>query len=359
MITPALLGPLRLSLVALCCLAAAGQEADQPHSIKSNLEYRLAHGDLPQLSFGVEKPKAVEVTGGGEELLEDCLNDTADWAKDPLLFRLAHTHAVAIQSCREKRSPSLHAVFRRMPDGTLECWVHFDGHGSQTSGSRMAHLGEFLFHKVTFRNNDQDRMFENLDRSFSSSADAAGIANDELSNRERFDLFSAKTLTRVQPYASSIVSSAVDQLFSPARIWGTGADRFTNHLLASFTQRLVTYGIQSGVAAAMHEDLRYRPSHSRNVWKRVEHALASTFVIETPRGYDVAFANIVAAVGSGVIINTSHPGREHFDHPGAWKFAGMNVIGFAQSNLWSEFKPDLKHLVRRKILHRHEIPPIP
>jgi hypothetical protein len=28
-------------------------------------------------------------------------------------------------------------------------------------------------------------------------------------------------------------------------------------------------------------------------------------------------------------------------------------LGFAQGNLWNEFKPDIKHLVRRKILHRH------
>jgi hypothetical protein len=28
-------------------------------------------------------------------------------------------------------------------------------------------------------------------------------------------------------------------------------------------------------------------------------------------------------------------------------------LGFAQGNLWNEFKPDIKHLVRSKLLHRH------
>jgi hypothetical protein len=142
------------------------------------------------------------------------------------------------------------------------------------------------------------------------------------------------------------------QLFSPSDVWGRGADRFTNHLVASFTQRLVTYGVQSTAAAALHEDLRYKPSRSGNAWKRTEHALFSTVVLETPRGNDIAYANIIAAVGSGVFINTCHPGRENFTHPGAWKLSGLNLLGFAQGNLWNEFKPDIKHLVRSKLLHR-------
>ena len=153
------------------------QEPDQ-HTIKSNIEYRLSRGDLPQLSFGIEKPKNVEVIGGGEELLKSCLSDTTTWSKDPLMFRLAHTHATEIQSCRENSSPSMHAVFLKVPDEPLQAWVHLDGHGAQTSESRMVHLGEFIYHKITLQTNDQDRMFENLQRSFSSSLQTpAGSGN--------------------------------------------------------------------------------------------------------------------------------------------------------------------------------------
>jgi hypothetical protein len=328
------------------------QEPEQ-HTIKSNLEYRLTRGDLPKLSFGIEKPKNVEVIGGGEELLESCLNDTATWSKDPLMFRLAHAHATSIQSCRENSSPSMHAIFRQVPDEPLQTWVHLDGHGAQTSQSRMVHLGEFIYHKITLRTNDQDRMFENLQRSFSSSLQTPPDAAIPFTGREQFTIFASETLTRAQPYASSVFSSAAMQLFSPSRVRGRGTDLFTNHLVGSFTQRLVTYGVQSAAAAALHEDLRYKPSQSRNVWKRSGHALASTLLLETPRGNDIAFANIVAAVGSGVIIDTYRPGRENFTHPGAWKLSGLNLLGFAQGNLWNEFKPDIKHLVRSKLLHRH------
>src|SRR5579863_4417252 len=341
--------------ISLTLLYSMGRVAQEPeeHTIKSNIQYRLTKGDLPQLGFGMERAKNVEVIEGGEDLLQSCLNDSAMWTQDPLLFRLAHTHAVSIKSCRENRSPSLHAIFRKVPNEPLQVWVHLDGHGSQTLGIRMVHLGEVLFHKITFQNNDQDRMFENLELSFSNPLKPLQAPAIPLCASDRLTLFTDKTVTQVQPYASSVFSSAFFQLFSPTSVWGHGADRFTNHLVASFTQRLVTYGIQSGAAAALHEDLRYKPSLSHNPFRRAEHALVSTFVLETPRGKDIALANILAAVGSGMVINASLPGRETSIHPGPWSLAGLDLLGFAEGNLWNEFKPDIKHLVRTRLLHRH------
>jgi hypothetical protein len=335
-----------IALALLSSLAGTAQELEQ-HTITSNVQYRLSKGGLPELSLGIERAKNVEVIGGGEELLQDCLIDSVTWSLDPLLFRLAHSHAASIQSCRENRSPSMHVIFSKMGDEPLRAWVHFDGHGAQTSESRLAHLGEFLYHKITFKNNDQERMFENLERSFSSPLGIPAAQALPFTNRNRLRVFTDKTVTRVQPYAASLVSSATLLLIGSSHIWGQGTDGYTNHLVASFSQRLVTYGIQSGAAAALHEDLRYRPALSGNFWKRSEHALLSTFVIETPRGNDVAFANIVAAFGSAAIINASLPGRESSNHPDLWRLSGENLLGFAEGNLWSEFKPDLKQLIQR------------
>lgn len=345
-----------IAFALLTGLPVKGQEPEQ-HTIKSNLEYRMSRGDLPKLSFGIEKPKYVEITGGGEELLQECLDDTATWSQDPLVLRLAHTHAASIQSCRENRSPSLHVIFLKVGDEPLRAWAHLDGHGSQTSESRIAHLGEFLYHKITFQNNDQDRMFENLERSFSSPLGLSPQPANQFTLRQRLTLLSEKTVFQVQPYVSSAVSSAALMLISPTRIWGQGADNYTNHLVSSFTRRLVTYGLQSAAAAALHEDLRYKPSLSHNVWKRSGHALLSTVILETPRGSDIAFANFVAAVSSAEIINATRPGQENptqqnLSRMGVWNLAGLDFLGFAEVNLWNEFKPDIRHLVRTKLLHR-------
>ena len=347
--------PAVICLALLSSLAGNAQELEQ-HTIKSNLEYRLSQGDLPKLTFGIEKPKYVEVTGGSEELLQRCLNDPVTWSRDPLLFRLTHAHGASIQICRENRSPSLHVIFLKVGDEPLQAWAHLDGHGSETSESRLVHLGEFLYQKITFQNNDQDRMFENLERSYSNPL---GISSNPipLTWRDRVTLLADKTVSEVQPYASSLVSSAALMFISPNHIWGHGTDDYTNHLVSSFTRRVVTYGIQAGAAAALHEDLRYKPSLSQNVWKRAGHALRSTVVLETPRGNDIAFANIVAAVGSAEIINATRPGQENptqenLSHWGVWNLAGANMLGFAEGNLWNEFKPDVKHFVRTKLLHR-------
>jgi hypothetical protein len=338
-------------LASLSGLAGRAQELEQ-HTLKSNLEYRLSKGDLPKLSLGVEKAKNVEVTAGSEELLQRCLSDPVTWSQDPLVLRLAHAHAASIQSCRENKSPSMHVIFRQVGDEPLQAWVHFDGHGAQTSASRMAHLGEFLYHKITFQSSDQERMFENLERSFSNPLGMPQDPTISLTARDRLTLFTDKTVTEVQPYASTLVSSAALMLISSTRIWGRGADDYTNHLVASFSQRLVTYGLQSGAAAALHEDLRYRPSLSGNVWKRSGHALLSTLVLETPRGNDIAFANIVAAFGGAAVMNAGRPGREDSSAPGIWSLSARNLLGFAEVNLWNEFKPDVKHLFRSKVLRR-------
>jgi hypothetical protein len=232
-------------------------------------------------------------------------------------------------SCREN-FPLIDAIFRPAPEA-LGSQAHLDEPGAQDSGGRMAHLREFLYNKITLQN---DRPIP-------------------LTLRERLRLFTDKTVTQVQPYASSLVSAAILEFFSPTRIWGQGTDEFTNHVFSSFTRRVVTYGIQSSAAAVLHEDLRYKPSLSSNVWKRTGHALLSTLIIETPRGNGVAFANVVAAYGSAVVINSSHPGQENIDHQGTWSLGGKNLLGFAEGNLWNEFKPDLQHLLRTKLLRQH------
>jgi hypothetical protein len=45
-------------------------------------------------------------------------------------------------------------------------------------------------------------------------------------------------------------------------------------------------------------------------------------------------------------MNASRPGRETSNHPDIWCLAGENLLGFAEGNLWHEFKPDVQHLLR-------------
>lgn len=335
-------------------LLSTGSCGAQEANLEENLKLRWSKGDLPPVVFGVEHKKYVEIVSGGEALLKQCLANKDLWTQDSLFFRLAHAHATRIISCRENHSPSTHVVFEFAgdTDELQKTCAHLDGRGAQTLTSRIEHLGEFTFQKVTFQGNDQSRMNDNLAWSLYEPIRIAPEQLTPLTNRDRFSLFSAKTLTKTQPYVSSAMAAAFSQFFSPNNIWGRGSEKFGNRFEASFVQRFVTYGMQSSFAAALHEDLRYRPSTETGVLKRMRYAVARTFVLQTSRGNDVAFANLAAALSSGLIINVAHPGRENFSHPGAWKLSGVNFLGFVESNLWSEFKPDIKFLVRSKILHR-------
>jgi len=165
-------------------------------------------GDLPKLSFGIEKPKNVEVIGGGEELLKSCLTDSSTWSKDPLMFRLAHTHATEIQSCRENSSPSMHVIFRKRPDEPLQTWIHLDGHGSQTSGSRVAHFRRVRLPQDHASDQRQDRMFENLQRQFSSSLQATSRSGNSVYRPRTIHAVHLQNSNPVQPYATSVISSA-------------------------------------------------------------------------------------------------------------------------------------------------------
>jgi hypothetical protein len=345
---------MRFLLLTLSALLWCGVSGAQESTLKDNLDLRWSKGDLPPVVFGAEHTKFVEIISGGEDLLQQCLADKELWSQDSLVFRLAHAHASKIVSCRENHSPSTHVIFEFAgeTDVLRKACVHLDGHGAQTLTSRIEHFGEFAFHKVTFQGNNQNRMNDNLAWSLFQPIRLTPEQLPPLTKRDRFRLFTAKTLTKTQPYVSSAMAAGFSQFFSPNNIWGRGGDKFANRFEASFVQRLVTYGMQDGFAAAFHEDLRYRPSLENGVFQRLRYAVARTFILQTPRGNEVAFANLAAAFSSGLIINVCHPGRENFLHPGAWTLAGGNLLGFMESNLWAEFKPDIRHLVRSKILHR-------
>lgn len=342
--------PFLTALILLYSGVSGAQESD----LKANLELRWTKGDLPPVVFGAEHKKYIEIVNGGADLLKQCQSDRDLWSQDPLVFRLAHARASRIVSCRENHNPSTHVVFEFVGDSAVlqKACAHLDGHGAQTLTSRLEHLGEFTYHKVTFQGNDQTRMNANLVSSLFEPIRLIPNPLLPLTNHDRFRLFTTKTLTKTQPYVSSALAAGFAQFFSPNNIWGRGGDKFSNRFEASFTERVATYGMQAGFAAAFHEDLRYRPSGENGMWKRTRYALARTFILQTSRGNEIAFANLAAAFGSGVAMSNLHPGREGPSYPRAWTLAGGNLLGFMESNLWAEFKPDIKHLVRSKVLHR-------
>ena len=103
--------------------------AEEPPTLESNLEYRLAKGALAELGEIVPAPaesrRALRIAEGGE----------------------GHRHPRSSIGCRERSSPSMHAVFYLGPGHTRETWVHFDLHGPQNVAG---HLSEVMRNRMPF-----------------------------------------------------------------------------------------------------------------------------------------------------------------------------------------------------------------
>jgi hypothetical protein len=145
-------------------------------------------------------------------------------------------------------------------------------------------------------------------------------------------------------------SAALDHRNAAPSAWGTGGSAYGKRLAARAGLVLSQAGVHHATAAAL--DLDPRGDQSRcgctNPLRRAGHALARTFVTRDRRGRAVPNVPlVVGAAGGALIARTWYPRR---DGPGrdAAQLATLTVVGQAGANLFREFTPDLKRLIRRK-----------
>jgi hypothetical protein len=108
--------------------------------------------------------------------------------------------------------------------------------------------------------------------------------------------------------------------------------------------------VQHGTAALLGLDPRGDRTRCgcRNPLKRAGYALSRTFFTRDARGRAVPNVPIAAgAVGGAFIARAWYP---HGDGPGrdAARFAAITLAGEAGANVFREFAPDLKRLLKRE-----------
>ena len=150
-----------ISVVLLLVAYAHGQTKPSHYSLLDNLNEKLSHDNLAdRVVLGTPAKKYVPIVSGAEFLLNYFGSDP-QYKRDHFWGRLAHPHPASTIAYREEENPSTHVVFLKMPDGSLKADIHLDGNGPQ---KLFPHLDEFFFHKLTFQDNNQDRMNANLKR---------------------------------------------------------------------------------------------------------------------------------------------------------------------------------------------------
>ena len=78
--------------------------------------------------------------------------------------------------------------------------------------------------------------------------------------------------------------SGINQWLDTPREWKQGGGAFGDRFGSSFTGYVIRQTLESGAAAALHEDDRYFPSTDTGFWKRTKHAVVSVFIARNQAG---------------------------------------------------------------------------
>jgi hypothetical protein len=151
-------------------------------------------------------------------------------------------------------------------------------------------------------------------------------------------------------------SAALDHRDGSPSAWGSGADAYGKRMAARAGLVMAQTGVQHGTAALLRVDPRGDRSRCActHPLKRAAHAMSRTFVTRDARGRTRPNIPLVAgAAGGAAMARAWYPPGEGPARDAA-RFAAMSVVGQMGANVFREFAPDLKRLVRRAPKPRNE-----
>jgi len=326
-----------LLLSAVCVGAANGETGASHYSLLDNLNEKLTQEGLSdQVVLGHPEKKHVAIVEGGEFLLQ-YLETQPQFRKDHIWSRLAHSHPFSTVAFREEDNPSTHVVFLRRSDGSLKADIHLDGNGPQ---KLFPHLDEFIFHKLTFQDNDQDRMHANLNRAILRQASKP--KEPFITRRERTLQYVHATFG-LQPITAAI-ANGMFRHYAHQFIWKTERryEPVVNRIEGTLIRYTMRNTIEFGVANWRQEDTRFRASGAQGFGNRLRAAVVNTFVVPTATGREFAYGRFAGIVGTSAIIDAWHPWKAFPYHPNYGRQAtlGLAVDPLARS-IWAEFGPDI------------------
>jgi hypothetical protein len=145
------------------------------------------------------------------------------------------------------------------------------------------------------------------------------------------------------------VSTAIQHVRNVPHEWGSGASGLGKRFASAFGHHLVKATVQTGVAKAFHEDLKYYPSEQQGFGHRLGHALVSTvYVRKTNReGQTISSAKISGNVAGGFISRLWQPASLHTVASG-FASTGISFGVDAGLNVAREFWPRRRRQDRAK-----------
>jgi hypothetical protein len=131
--------------------------------------------------------------------------------------------------------------------------------------------------------------------------------------------------------------------------WDRGLDGFARRLGTREFEVITGNGIEAGVGALWGEDPRYFRSGKSGFGSRIRHAVTSGFMAYRPDGTrGPAYARFMGMMTAKSVSMMWYPEEDQNWRRPTVSAVGIGVVGRISSNLYTEFKPELMRIIRRK-----------
>jgi hypothetical protein len=148
--------------------------------------------------------------------------------------------------------------------------------------------------------------------------------------------------------AKSAFTAGYNHLDHDPPEWGQGMKGYGRRYGHKLLNRAVENAIGFTVVATLKEDPRYFYSNQRGVWRRLKHAVTSTFLTRTDSGGQrLSTWRFAGNYGAAFLSNQWRPESENKPRDALER--GTLSIGFdVAANIFKEFWPDIKRRIRRR-----------
>jgi hypothetical protein len=151
------------------------------------------------------------------------------------------------------------------------------------------------------------------------------------------------------------VDTAFDNLLREPACWDSGAHSYVRRYGRAMERRVIRNTTELVTGLLTGEDLRYRPSQSSSVTGRAWNAVRSSVLARMPDGASrPAYTRFFAAAVTSV--STAHWTRERMGPERLARSVGWCTLDQIETNLLSEFGPDLRRIGMRAWKRIRRIP---
>jgi hypothetical protein len=169
-----------------------------------------------------------------------------------------------------------------------------------------------------------------------------------LTGKERWNLYTKKTLLSPFPYALGLGLASVMQASNEPKEWGGGWRGYGKRVASSYGIILSEEAIHQSMAAALRTEPRYLRCACKIGWHRSWNAIAMTVLTRSNRGHlTIDVAQLAGAYGSGMISTSWYPSAYSPMTQGL-RTGSLNLAIVAGVNIVKEFSPELRHVFSKR-----------